>query len=305
ISSRSSERKRRMVNLFRAEWTKIAGHRWLTSCLIWIFPVGAVGFTVAMSAILLLSESARTSFAADTVTWTETLVGAWSFLNNPLGRLLLIGFTAVMFAGEYQWQTWKNLIPRNRRAALILNKFLALSVFVVFAFALMSVLLTVGMGLLRAIAGASYGPDITAEVLRTTTADYTRSAGLGFLSTLIAAGYAALAGMFSRSILGGVLVAYGLTIAENLSLVALLLIAIFLDFRAIVHLYRFLPGYNLQNLDSWFRIGEPAPLEIAFSGTDRLVVRDSAEFSALVIAAWVVGLIGLTVYLFRRQDITS
>ena len=111
--------------------------------------------------------------------------------------------------------------------------------------------------------------------------------------------------MFSRSILGGVLVAYGLTIAENLSLVALLLIAIFLDFRTIVHLYRFLPGYNLQNLDSWFRIGEPAPLEIAFSGTDRLVVRDSAEFSALVIAAWVVGLIGLTVYLFRRQDITS
>jgi ABC-2 type transport system permease protein len=294
-----------MVNLFRAEWTKIAGHRWLTSCLIWIFPVGAVGFTVAMSAILLLSESARTSFGADTVTWTETLVGAWSFLNNPLGRLLLIGFTAVMFAGEYQWQTWKNLIPRNRRVALILNKFLALSVFVIFAFALMSVLLTVGMGLLRAIAGASYGPEITGEVLRTTAADYARSAGLGFLSTLIAAGYAALAGMFSRSILGGVLVAYGLTIAENLSLVALLLIAIFLDFRTIVHLYRFLPGYNLQNLDSWFRIGEPAPLEIAFSGTDRLVVRDSAEFSALVIAAWVVGLIGLTVYLFRRQDITS
>jgi len=35
------------------------------------------------------------------------------------------------------------------------------------------------------------------------------------------------------------------------------------------------------------------------------VVHDSAEFSALVIAVWVIGLIGLTVYLFRRQDITS
>ena len=54
----------------------------------------------------------------------------------------------------------------------------------------MSVLLTVGMGLLRAIAGASYGPEITGEVLRTTAADYARSAGLGFLSTPIAAGYA-------------------------------------------------------------------------------------------------------------------
>lgn len=294
-----------MVNLFRAEWMKIAGNRWLTGCLIWVFPIGAVAFTVVVGVIMILSESARTSFGADTVTWTETLVGTWSFLNNPLGRLLLIGFTAVMFAGEYQWQTWKNLIPRNRRVALILNKFLALSVFVVVAFALMSVLLAVGMGLLRAIAGASYGPEITGEVLRTTASDYARSAGLGFLSTLIAAGYAALAGMLTRSILGGVLVAYGLTIAENLSLVALLLIAYFLDFRDIIHVYRFTPGYNLLNLDSWFRIGEATPLEVAFSGTDTLIVRDSAEFSALVIAVWVVGLIGLTVYLFRRQDITS
>ncbi|MCC6799070.1 MAG: hypothetical protein IT325_03070 [Anaerolineae bacterium] len=294
-----------MVNLFRAEWSKIAGHRWLTGCLIWIFPIGAVAFTVVLSIILALSEPARTSFAADTVTWTETLAGAWSFLNNPLGRLLLIGFTAVMFAGEYQWQTWKSLIPRNRRAALILIKFLALSVFVVVAFALMSVLLTAGMGLLRAIAGASYGPEITANVVRAAASDYARSAGLGFLSTLIAAGYAALAGMLTRSILGGVLVAYGLTIAESLLLVGLLVAAYFLDFRDIVHVYRFTPGYNLLNLDSWFRTGKSTPFEVAFSANEVLVVQDSAEFSALVIAVWVIGLIGLTVYLFRRQDITS
>lgn len=294
-----------MVNLFRAEWSKIAGHRWLTGCLIWIFPIGAVAFTVVLSVILALSESARTSFSTDLVTWPETLVGTWSFLNNPLGRLLLIGFTAVMFAGEYQWQTWKNLIPRNRRIALILIKFLALSVFVVVAFALMSVLLTLGMGLLRAIADAPYPPEITADVLSDTAADYARSAGLGFVSTLIAAGYAALAGMLTRSILGGVLVAYGLTIIENLSLVALILVAYFLDFRDVVHVYRFTPGYNLQNLDSWFRVGEAMPFEVAFNPNDTLVVRDSAEFSALVIAVWVLSVIGLTIFLFRRQDITS
>lgn len=294
-----------MVNLFHAEWSKIAGHRWLTGCLIWVFPVGAVAFTVVLSIILALSDSARASFAADTMTWTETLVGAWSFLNNPLGRLLLIGFTAVMFAGEYQWQTWKNLIPRNRRVALILIKFLALSAFVVVAFALMSVLLAAGMGLLRAIAGAPYGPEVTASVVRATASDYARSAGLGFLSTLIAAGYAALAGMLTRSILGGVLVAYGLTIAESLSLVALILVAYFLDFRDVVHAYRLTPGYNLLNLDAWFRTGESAPFEVAFSSNEMLVVHDSAEFSALVIAVWVIGLIGLTVYLFRHQDITS
>lgn len=294
-----------MLNLFRAEWTKIAGHRWLTSCLIWIFPVGAVAFTLAMAAILALSEPARTAFRSDTVLWTEQLVGTWGFLNNPLGRLLLIGFTAVMFAGEYQWQTWKSIIPRNRRVPLILNKFVTLGVFVVVAFALMSVLLTLGMGLLRAIADAPYPPELSASVIRTTASDYTRSAVLGFISTLIAAGYAALAAMLTRSILGGVLVAYAVTFAENLSAVGLIVIAFFLDFPGILQLYRFTPGYNLLNLDAWIRTGAGNPIVLDYGASNRVELADSFGFSAVVIAAWVVGLIGLTVYLFRRQDITS
>jgi len=293
-----------MLNLFRAEWSKIAGHRWLTGCLIWIFPIGAVGFTVVMAVILALSESARLSFRADTPQWTNQLVGTWSVLNNPLGRLLLIGFTAVMFAGEYQWQTWKNIIPRSRRAALIITKFVTLSVFVVTAFALMSVLVTLGIGVLRLIVDAPYPPALSASVVRDVAGDYLLSAVLAFTSTLIAAGYAALAGMLTRSILGGILVAYGITFAESLSLIGFAIIAYFLNFPEILQVYRFTPAYNLQNVDSWIRLGEAFPAEMQV-GTQVVVLADSLGFSALVLVAWVIGLIGLTVLFFKRQDITA
>lgn len=296
-----------MRNLFRAEWIKIAGNRWVAGCLVWIFPIGAVAFIAVVALILALSSSARAGLRQDeTMLWTEQAIGVWDLPNNPIGRLILLGFTAVIFAGEYQWQTWKNVVPRNRRAALILVKFLALGVFVVLAFMLMSILWAAGWALLTRIAGAAYGPRVTVDVLRDFAGDYALSASLAFTSTLIAAGYAALAGMLTRSILGGVLVGFGLTFVENLSIIGLMLVGWFLDVPKIVHLYRFTPGYNLINVASWINDDAPNAMrpfeEGRYAG---IVLSDSLEFSVAVLAVWIVGLIVLAMALFQRQDITS
>ncbi|MCZ7540711.1 MAG: ABC transporter permease [Anaerolineae bacterium] len=296
-----------MRDLFRAEWLKIAGNRWVAGCLVWIFPVGALAVILVAGVILLLSSTARQGFRQDEAAlWTEQAIGVWSFPNNPVGRLILLGFTAVVFAGEYQWGTWKNIVPRNRRFSLVLVKFVALGVFVVLAFALMSVLWAAGRGVLVRIAGASYGPRITAEVIRDFAGDYALAASLAFTSTIIAAGYAALAGMLTRSILGGVIVGFAVTFAENLSIVVLLLIGWLLDIPKAVLAYRFTPGYNLLNVASWISDKTPSVVRPYESGTHaEIVLSDSLEFSVLVLAAWVVGLILLTGLLFRRQDITS
>ena len=58
--------------------------------------------------------------------WTDTFMASWGFANNLFGRMFLLGFTAVTFAGEYQWGTWKNIIPRQRRSLLIMAKFINL-----------------------------------------------------------------------------------------------------------------------------------------------------------------------------------
>jgi ABC-type transport system involved in multi-copper enzyme maturation permease subunit len=295
-----------MFDLFRAEWTKIGGNRWVVSFLIWVFPLIAVLFTVVAALILALSSSARQGFAEDeaAIRWTEQAIGVWNLPNNPVGRLALLAFTAVVFAGEYQWGTWKNTIPRNRRLALILVKYVTLGVYVVVAFVLMSILWTLGMGLLAGIADTPYGPRISGSVLAEFGEDYLVQASVAFTSTIIAAGYAALAAMFTRSILGGVIAGFVMTLAEGGSILGLALVGYLLDIPRLVHVYRYLPFYNLINVSTWINENKPEPLEIDIGDT---LIRhsDSLAFSLVVLAAWLVGLIGLTAYLFQRQDITS
>jgi len=294
-----------VINLFRAEWVKIAGNRWVAGCLVWIFPVGALAFMLVVGVIMALSSTAREQFFDAPAQWTEQAVAVWNIPNNPLGRLVLLGFTAVVFAGEYQWQTWKNVVPRNRRALLILIKFLALGAFIVTAFVLMSILWTVGTGVLSRIAGMPYGPTLTGDVLADFAGDYALAAALAFTSTIIAAGYAALAGMLTRSILGGVLVGFAITFVENLLAPVLALIGLLLDIPRIVHLYRLTPGYNLLNVSSWINSDKAIEWTIQVSDKARYTMTDSLAFSIFVLAAWVVGLVGLTIFLFRRQDIAS
>jgi ABC-type transport system involved in multi-copper enzyme maturation permease subunit len=295
-----------MRNLFRAEWEKIGGNRWVVSCLIWIFPVGAFAFVLMASLVLSLSSSARASVRGDqAMEWTAQAIGVWNFPSNLLGRLLLLGFTAVVFAGEYQWNTWKNIVPRNHRAALILVKFVALGSYVVVAFVLMSIIWTLGGGLLSWIAGASYGPELSGKVVADFIHDYTIAAALAFTSTIIAAGYAALAGMLTRSILGGILVGIGVTIAEQLLFVGMMLIEYFLGIRHFVYLYRLTPGYNLLNAATWVNDHHANQITVDLGKGINYAFQDTLLTSVAILAVWVVGLITLTAYLFRRQDITG
>lgn len=293
-----------MRDLFRAEWIKVAGNRWVAIGLIWIFPITTAAFIALAALILALSSQARADFAVDEeFLWTNMALAAWNFPNHPFLRIILLGFAAVVFAGEYQWSTWKNTVPRNQRVALIVIKFFTLGVFVVFAFVLMSIILAVGWGLLAQMAGAPYGPKLTGDVFTTFVGDYTVQASTAFTTTIIAAGYAALAGMITRSILGGVLVSFVITLGEAGSIIGLIIVGNLLDIRDIVHAYRFTPTYNVVNVLTWINDKHAANMDVFEDGA--IVFTDSLAFSLVVLAAWVIGLIALVAWLFRRQDITS
>jgi ABC-type transport system involved in multi-copper enzyme maturation permease subunit len=225
--------------------------------------------------------------------------------NSLFGRLMILGFTAVVFAGEYQWQTWKNVVPRTRRVLLVLVKFLGVSVSALVAFALMSAIFAAGWGVLVKIAGGTYGPAITGDLLSEFVPDYARQVWLALNLTLIAASFAALAGMITRSILGGVLVGLMFTYGEGLSVLGLAVVGRFVDFPELVHLYRLTPSYNVANARSWMNDHHPAGLQGISSVLDEVPeFSDSLGFSAGVLLVWVIGLITLTACLFQRQDIT-
>jgi ABC-2 type transport system permease protein len=289
------------IRLFRAEWRKIVGNRWVTGCMIWVFPALAVLVTVLALVAAALSASFREGMAGEPLRWTDIAIFPWLIPNNPLGRGLLLGFTAVLFAGEYQWNTWKALVPRSSRVPLILVKFVTVGLFIIFAFTLMSVLLTSGIGLVSVVAGAAYGPPLERGVLAVFAQDYGLQVLYAFVSTTIAGGYAALAAMITRSILGSVIAGIVVSIGETMLFVPLYLIAQLLGREGVLHIYRFVPSYNLLNLFTWLSGETPGGLEMP-SGA---VIVDSQRFAEAVLVCWVIGLIALTAYAFQRQDITN
>jgi ABC-2 type transport system permease protein len=287
--------------LFRAELHKIVGNRWVTGCMIWVFPALAVLVTILALLAAAFSPSFRDGLRAEPALWTEVAILPWLIPNNPLGRGLLLGFTAVLFAGEYQWNTWKAIVPRSQRVPLILVKFLAVALFVVFAFALMSTLLTLGIGLVSFAGGASFGPSLDSDTLTEFARDYGLQMLYAFMSTIIAAGYASLAAMITRSILGSAITGILVSIGETMLFLPLYVIAELLGEEGILHLYRFVPSFNLLNLFSWLNGETPGGLEMP---SGRVIV-DSQLFAEVVLACWVIGLVVLTAYAFQRQDITN
>ena len=295
-----------MIDLFRAEWQKIAGNRWVAGCLIWIFPLMALAFILVAMVVLSLSETARTSFQGDdTLRWTEYTISVWDVPTNPFGRLILLGFTAVIFGGEYQWQTWKNILPRNQRVSLLLIKFVTLGVFVVIAFGVMSIIWGIGWGLLALVADTRYGPALTSAVLSNFAQDYALHASLAFTATVIAAGYAAFAALFTRTILGGVLVGFGITLLESLFTVVLSLAGWLLGVPRIIYVGRYLPTYNLANVASWAKDNVPFAPEFHIAKHGTYIFPDNLGFSLIVLVSWMLCLFVLNALLFTRQDITA
>jgi len=291
------------ANLFRAEWQKITGHRWVAGFLIWIFPVGAFIITFGAAFILLLSSEFRANqLQAGVAPWNETMLFGWDLVNNPfLGRPVILIFTAFIFAGEYTAGTWKNLVPRQTRVALILTKFFTLAMFVVTAFVLMTLVLIAGTGLSAAIVGADFGVSNAGNVMGEFLKEYALNALNTFVSVLIVACYAALAAMVTKNVTAASVIGIIMYLFETLGVIFFFLLVNFVLGWNLAPLYRFLPTFNLENMMQWLRAGEGFPFVVE----DVTYATISLPGSVAIILAWAVGLIALTVWRFQRQDITT
>lgn len=292
-----------MIRLFRAEWRKASGHRWLAGFLIWVFPVGATAFFLIVILAALFAENAGDMLDLQNARWTDA-AGVWNTLSdfpgNVVGRMPILAFVAALFAGEFEWGTWKNITPRNSRAALILIKFLTLGVFVVTSFAAMSLIVGVGTGIATAIVGYPYGPEPTTTVIAEFASHYALRASLAFASTLIVAAFAALAALFTRRIVGGIMVGFLISIIEPNTLLLFMWLSRLLDNLDLIKLYRFTPSFNIGNINAWIQFDRPLDL-----GLPAFPLDTSLYFSIAVVGVWIIALIALVTLLFQRQDITS
>ena len=109
-----------------------------------------------------------------------------------------------------------------------------------------------------------------------------------------------------RSILGGIMVGIGISIAEPLVIPGSLALARLFDREFFLHLGRFGPFYNIENVNSWVRTDQAVNwLDSFFEMFNVVAPVDSLGFSVLLLAFWMVLGVGLVLYLFQRQDITT
>jgi ABC-type transport system involved in multi-copper enzyme maturation permease subunit len=295
----------RMLNLLYAEIKKTLLNYRFTGFLVWVFPVGiGVFHLIAWLSTLVDKPFAREMALAGSTRWTTDALAIWNMISSfpagLFGRMLPIAFIAVMFAGEYEWRMWKNLAPRRRRAALMLSKFAVLTAVLVVSFLLTSIAAVAGQAVLRQLAGLAYGPEPTGAVLSAFATEYLQTAFLGIISLLILAGAAALAAILTRSVLGAMLLGFGFSVLDSVSFLILALLGHLFRRPELVGLFRFTASYNLENAMSWLRAGSAYVPDVpGFTGEPALA------FSLALLFLWAGGLIGLAVWAFRRQDITS
>ena len=299
-----------MLQLFYAEWIKIAGNRWRAAFLLWIFPVGTLAFVIVIAALLAIAPlftdaDVTGELDVDDINWADQAISAWSVPTGLFGRLLVLALASLIFAGEYQWRTLETVVPHAHRVKLVVIKFLVVAFAIVLAFSLMSLILAVGAFVFAWTGGGEIGPTITGESLTEFGKEYLQKAWLAFTLAIIAANFSALGGMVTRSVLGGTLLGVFFTFIEGLSVAGLALLAHLFDQPRLVHLYRLTPSYNVDNVSSWINDNRPATDdEFLQQLTDLFDFADDMYFSVVILTLWVVGLVTLTAYLFHRQDIT-
>lgn len=292
-----------MLNLLRAEVQKVIGNGMLTSFTLWVWPVGAFAFVAVMVLFSVATPPDNVIFAV--TPWDQSMPAMWSnltgFPGSVLARLFPISFLAVFFAAEYDWGTWKNIVPRRRRPLLMFSKVLVLSTLVVLSFAAASLVWGVGMGVFAAVSGQTYGPALTAEVLNDFVPLYLFEAALAFGTTLVLAGFCALAALLTRTIVGGLVLGLAMSTIESVSGLILAWVAAIFGDPALVDWFALTPSYSVDNLRSWYHANTALTPEFVPGFTNQLTVGGSV----FVFAMWILGLLALSILIFQRQDITS
>jgi hypothetical protein len=288
----------------RAEWFKVLRNYKINTFLVWILPVGTLAFysLMILGGLLLKAPPQELTFGCGGQ-WTDHLYQIWNFLltgeGSIFGRILPLAFCALVFAGEYQWGTWKNLVPRSRRWWLILGKSGAALLAVSSSILITAPISAGGQALLCRVGGSAFGPALGSFSPWEVLGDFTLHCLIGVFSLGLVLGFASLMAVLTRSVLGGFLGGFGLSLLEILSPGILNLLGNLLQQPGIASAYRFLPAFQIENLGSWFFNDQPFQSQVL-----GLALAVPAWQSLALLVAWAIAPLLLTLALFQGQDLT-
>ena len=280
-----------MLDAISAEALKFRRHR-ATWGLVWIWPIGVtLLLSLAIAIQVAKGEVGRPESVAG---WIGDAVGFWNIPLDALGRYLTSAFVAVVFAGEYGWNTWKLIVPHRARSGLIAAKYVVALVLLMLGFALGAALFNLLSWLKDLATGTPIPSGISAGALLEA---HGLAALAALASVLFTVAYTSLAAILTRSTIAALVIGLVITTVERLFRFFAPMLESFAP-GLIGGLYRVLPGYHLANLSEWLTEGHV--LEVPFPSG---VFSMTPAASAAIVAAWTLVLVVLTFRLFRRQDI--
>ena len=282
-----------MLDAISAETLKFSRHR-ATWGLVWVWPLLVLVIGMIAIGVGIAQGGSNSEGNATAAGWLANKTGFWNVPAHAFGRYLIGAFIAVVFAGEYGWNTWKLIVPHRSRSTLIAAKYVAALMLVTIGFASAAFLFNAMAWMIDVVLGNPVPDGVTAGAIA-------RAHGLGAAAAiapvLITVAYVSLAAILTRSSVAALVIGLVATtvdqvfrgLAPMLEPYAPLLVNL---------LYPVLPGYHTANIANWLSTGEV--LEVPFAAGP---FSTPVGASIGVWAAWTAVLVALTFWSFRRQDI--
>jgi ABC-2 type transport system permease protein len=257
------------------------------SPLFWGFAFAPlIGFLLSVGGDLFLRFVIKKPMPGLAVGLIDQVIKTLSNGASTFGALFLMIGAAAVLAGDYRWETWRLLTPRNTRQNLLLAKLTVVGEAVFW-----SLLLSAVLSAFAALIGSAInGKTVAVSLLDRNPFDIVGVLAITWLEAMTLAALAACVGVLSRSTLGVVIACLGVRFVQTILAGAL---------RAME-----------QGPPSWKLLSMPVfdadLLRAALLAPDQLGAASGSAGAALVaLLVWTAALTAAAVWLFRRQDLTK
>ncbi|MGR4863581.1 ABC transporter permease [Caulobacter sp. LARHSG274] len=253
------------------------------AALFWGFlfaPLAALLFSLATD--LFVRAAFHRTIPGATTDLANRAMGAVAGASGPMTALFLLIGAASILAGDYRWETWRLLTPRNSRLNLLAAKLIVFAEAA--AWSLLATALAAALGgVFSSVINAAplVGPAVGSAFLGQFAGVFL----ITWLEVVMIGALAGVVGVLTRSTLGAVIA--GLVVVAVQSTLAAAVQETSWKSLAI-------PAYAARLLKAFVA----SPAEMRPEG-------GPAGLGLVLLVAWLVALVAAALALFRRQDLTK
>jgi ABC-2 type transport system permease protein len=287
-----------ILQALRSELLKMAKNRWSTFWAYAFAPLLTLVMGIVFQMFVRVPQGAEMFNVATPISSVRDGLGSY---GNLFLQIFPIAGAAILFAGEYRWETWRAILTRNGRMSIMLAKMIA--------FMLAAALSILACGLAGLLIGL-YDVTQSASVVwpNTNSGNVALSLALAlaaaFLQLMATAGLVMLIAVFSRAIIAAIVGPFiVLTVAEIASIRFRL--PDLADWGA---LFPNLAASALQQVSHDMLGAAPNTIEemarVSF-GTAAANAHEIAGLGAAALVLWALLLSAAALFRFQRQDMSK